>query len=941
TLFSPDDLKQFASVWAMDFEKEILSELGPECGLALLGLPGYNGEEFDAPWIIFFKLKSEKVSRALSEGKLIKGVAAGTPAPRIKLAGVDVALTVKNGHLIIAGRETTLARLDAKERLDSARDFARAAKAAPAGVVAFGGYNHEAAIAEIKIPSNDPAMAQVASAMLSVARAFHSQNFYATTNAGQLDARMSVSLDLGGRYPVQDISRHKDYRLTFAVIEAGGIPIVDQKSLESLKLRIRTKTQGAIDSIKQDIAMANQEADKRSEEEIVLTMRPRRFAKPGKIQLPISGAEFADFLKPTHDIRSDDKSIIERARAIVGDDRDAWSVARKLSDWTYKNLKWKRVDYADAAQTLATREADCTEFSELFVAMARSLGLPARMVTGFAHSSGSFGGHAWVEVYAGEWVELDPTFGTDFVDATHIRESSNELIGYAALSLVQIDTLEAVRGVFEFQRDAKTLAEKLCEELPTGEQNALTASLDLAALADEYVGTGAWDKMSERERAQMSAAYRKVLAEMASKFSADEEDGEGMRLLKLTKTGDRAEAIVIGYSDDEEMLMRFKLARRGDAWRLTEIVEVDTGLQLISSMLQPAAQGILDRRSGKTASKPQAALEQELLALTDFAAAIELVDKALKDEPKNRNLRFIKALALSANDKQEETVKLLNELSGEEPPLARAVYLLAARYQGSEQAEDHKRAIELFERYVALEPDDPRPLSALAALYQQAGDAPRAEAKYLAAIDRDPQHADRHIDLAQFLISVHRYPEALAALDKGESPLNTKDQLYTALLARYSYAEDYATAEALVAAHPERLAKNFDAIMMLARIRMESGNAKEALPLLKKANQLKPESAEAHTSMADAYRKLKNWPAALAAADTALRIDGENFLAFYHRACALARLGRKQEAMLALKRAAEMLESISISHFIEDEEDLRPLAGLAEFKQLLKKKDEK
>ena len=51
-----------------------------------------------------------------------------------------------------------------------------------------------------------------------------------------------------------------------------------------------------------------------------------------------------------------------------------WSVARKLSDWTYKNLKWKRVDDASADQTLATREADCLEFSQLFVAMARSLG---------------------------------------------------------------------------------------------------------------------------------------------------------------------------------------------------------------------------------------------------------------------------------------------------------------------------------------------------------------------------------------------------------------------------------------------------------------------------------------------------------------------------------------------------------------------------------------
>src|SRR5205085_4817912 len=115
------------------------------------------------------------------------------------------------------------------------------------------------------------------------------------------------------------------------------------------------------------------------------------------------------------------KQIMERAREIAGNDRDAWRVALKIADWIYQNLEWKLVATASAAQTLATREADCSEFSDLFVAMARSLGLPARTVSGLAYSGNSFGGHAWVEVWAGKWIELDPTWGTHFVDATHIR----------------------------------------------------------------------------------------------------------------------------------------------------------------------------------------------------------------------------------------------------------------------------------------------------------------------------------------------------------------------------------------------------------------------------------------------------------------------------------------------------------------------------------------
>jgi Flp pilus assembly protein TadD len=940
-LLSTDDLKQLPSIWAVDFEKDVLSEIGPECGLALLGLPSFNSGEFSVPWMAFFKLKSDKLAQSLSAGKLLKGVPAGTLSSRVRIAGLDMIVTIKNGFLIFTGSEATLGRLDATEKLDAARDFTRAAKSAPAGIVAFGGYNLEAAIAEIKIPSGDPATAQAVGSMMSVARAFHSQNFYAAASAGQLNAHMSVSLDREGRYSVEEVLKlSKDYRLAFAIIEASGVPIVDQKRLESLKLRIRAKAAGEIDRVKEDITSPHQTTEKRSEQELILTVRPRRFAQGAKVQLPISQPELAEFLKPTRDIRSDDKSVIERAREIAGDDRDAWSVARKLSDWTYKNLKWKRVDYADAAQTLATREADCSEFSQLFVAMARSLGLPARIVTGIAYGDGSFGGHAWVEVYAGQWIELDPTYGTDFVDATHVRSSSNELLSYAALNLVQVEALEAVRGVPDFQRDVTSLVEKLCEELTTGEQNALTVALDAASLSDEYMGAGAWDKMNEREREQMFAAYRKALTEISSMFGSDEESSETLRPLKVSKAADRAEALVMNSSDLEEKLMRFKFVRRGDAWVLADLVQVDTGLHVISSLFVRPIQEMLDNRSGKkTQSKPMAALHRELLELEDSAVAFDLIEGALKNDPKNRSLRYLKAMWLLASDKNDDAVKLLTDLSIEDPPYAIAIHELAAHYQSSEEAKDNKRATELYERYATLEPDDPRPLTALGLLYSQAGDAARAEARYLAAIERDQRYAERYIDLAEFLATQHRYGEALGALDKGERAGKTKDELYVSLIQRFVVSEDSDTAEALVAAHPERLARNFDGNLGLARLRVFAGRPKDALPLYKKASEIKQDSADPHTGMAEAYRRLKNWSAAIAAGDAALRVDAKNAEAHYHRACALAQLGRRREALASLKLAVE-LEDL-LSGLLEEEEDLKPLAGLAEFKKLIKKDDDK
>ncbi len=53
--------------------------------------------------------------------------------------------------------------------------------------------------------------------------------------------------------------------------------------------------------------------------------------------------------------------------------------------------------------------------------MARSLGLPARTAVGLVYVNEAFFYHAWPEVWLGEWVAVDPTFGQFPADAAHIR----------------------------------------------------------------------------------------------------------------------------------------------------------------------------------------------------------------------------------------------------------------------------------------------------------------------------------------------------------------------------------------------------------------------------------------------------------------------------------------------------------------------------------------
>ena len=74
-----------------------------------------------------------------------------------------------------------------------------------------------------------------------------------------------------------------------------------------------------------------------------------------------------------------------------------------------------------ALQVLESRQGDCNEHTVLYVAMARALGLPARTAVGLVYLDGSFFYHAWPEVWLGEWVAVDPTFGQYPADASHIR----------------------------------------------------------------------------------------------------------------------------------------------------------------------------------------------------------------------------------------------------------------------------------------------------------------------------------------------------------------------------------------------------------------------------------------------------------------------------------------------------------------------------------------
>lgn len=163
---------------------------------------------------------------------------------------------------------------------------------------------------------------------------------------------------------------------------------------------------------------------KRGDEGIDYHFRIERITLPDDAtSLPARERDLAIYLAADHVINSDEEAIVNKAREIVGDEKNTLRAAEKIYRWVYENIDKKLIDTVSALDTLKSGEGECQAHSNLFAALARSAGIPAKVVSGIVYSR-EFEGfmyHAWNEVYAGEWISLDATLGEFPANATHVK----------------------------------------------------------------------------------------------------------------------------------------------------------------------------------------------------------------------------------------------------------------------------------------------------------------------------------------------------------------------------------------------------------------------------------------------------------------------------------------------------------------------------------------
>jgi len=177
-----------------------------------------------------------------------------------------------------------------------------------------------------------------------------------------------------------------------------------------------------------------------------------RSSLPSKIlDIPISSGPLEPYLKPEQFVQSDADEIVKLVKSIIGDEKNSWEAAKKLNRWVYDNVEKKFTpDISNALQTLHSLEGDCGEHAVLATALMRAAGIPARTVAGLIYwpPGQGFGYHAWIEVFVGDWVMMDPSWGEDIANPTHIALTTGGLFDQAAVMLrvlgrMQIEVAEA------------------------------------------------------------------------------------------------------------------------------------------------------------------------------------------------------------------------------------------------------------------------------------------------------------------------------------------------------------------------------------------------------------------------------------------------------------------------------------------------------------------
>lgn len=153
---------------------------------------------------------------------------------------------------------------------------------------------------------------------------------------------------------------------------------------------------------------------------------------PSKIGTYRKNSEEYKFYIKSENLVKITPEVRELASRIVGNEDNPYLQARKIFEWILDNMQYKYPPKGRGTEYLLSHPikkgekeyyiGDCGEYSYLFIALCRSLGIPARSVHGFWAIAGKEAPHAWAEFYLPNygWVPVDASIADIIKELTPI-----------------------------------------------------------------------------------------------------------------------------------------------------------------------------------------------------------------------------------------------------------------------------------------------------------------------------------------------------------------------------------------------------------------------------------------------------------------------------------------------------------------------------------------
>lgn len=157
-----------------------------------------------------------------------------------------------------------------------------------------------------------------------------------------------------------------------------------------------------------------------------------------KVDFPIKAKEISfsalDYMQQTETVDFENETIKDLANEIAAGEDDLFIVVNKMGLWVRENIDYSLSTVTETASqkaswVLENEEGVCDELTNLFIALNRAAGIPARFVSGMAYTTSplfenEWGMHGWAEVYFPEygWIPFDVTYGQfGWLDASHVK----------------------------------------------------------------------------------------------------------------------------------------------------------------------------------------------------------------------------------------------------------------------------------------------------------------------------------------------------------------------------------------------------------------------------------------------------------------------------------------------------------------------------------------